>query len=341
MAVEATKVLRDLRKGMYHPVYFLQGTESFYIDKISNYIEESALEESQKGFNQVVSYGKDIDMSAVLGNAKRFPMMSDRQVVIIKEAQDLKDLNNEGGQKMLLNYLENPLESTVLVFCYKNKELDKRKKFVKELEKKTVFVHSKKLYDNQVPAWTSQYLNDYNSKITYKASAMLIEAVGTNLSKISNELDKILLNFKNQSLEITANHIEEYVGVSKDFNIFELQKALVYKDVLRANKITLHFSKNPKEYPLIPTLALLYGFFTKLLLVHHSKDRSEKGIAMLLKVNSFFVKDYREGIKNYPLVKVMEVIRLFREADGKSKGINAGGISEGDILKELVFKILH
>ncbi len=341
MAVDATKVLRELRKGIYHPIYFLQGTESFYIDKVSSYIEENALEEMQKGFNQVVLYGKDVDMSTVLSNAKRFPMMSERQVVLVKEAQEIKDFNTDKGQKALISYLENPLTSTILVFCYKNKEMDGRKALTKKLDKQSIFVNSKKLYDNQVPAWINQYLNEYNAKITPKACAMLVEAVGTSLTKISNELDKILLNFKDQSLELTATHIEDYVGVSKDFNVFELQKALAYRNVLKANKIILYFEKNPKEHPVIPTIALLYSFFTKVLQVHHSKDKSEKGIAMLLKVNSFFVKDYREAVKQYHLTKTMDIIHYFREADGKTKGVDSGSMTDGDVLKELIFKIMH
>lgn len=342
MVVDATKVLRDLRKEVYEPVYFLQGLESYYIDTIYSWIEKNALSDTEKGFNQVVLYGKDVDMATILSNAKRFPMMSERQVVIVKEAQEIKDFNTEKAQQHLLTYVQNPLKSTVLVFCYKNKELDGRKSITKKLEKNTTFVNSKKLYDNQVPAWINQYLNEYNAKITVKASVMLIEAVGTSLTKIANELDKILLNFKEKKgLEIGASHVQEYVGISKDFNVFELQKAIAYKNVLKVNQIILYFQKNPKEHPIIPTLALLYTFFTKVLLVHHSKDKSEKGIAMLLKVNAFFVKDYREAVKHYPLIKTMDIIHYFREADGKTKGINTGSMSDGDILKELVFKIMH
>ena len=340
MASQASQVIDDLKNGTYAPVYFLQGDEPFYIDQITDFIEDNAIEESQKGFNQVVMYGKDHEMNAVILQAKRFPMMSERQVVIVKEAQEIKDISRESGGKLLSEYVKNPLPSTILVFAHKNKTIDGRSALSKALKKYAVFVDSKKLYENQVPNWISEFVSTKGHKIHPKAQQLLVESAGSDLSKLSNEINKILINFT-EKIEITADHVSKYVGVSKDYNVFELQNALAKRNVLKANKIIAYFAKDPKGNPLIPIIALLYGYFVKVVLIHQCKDKSERGVADLLKVNPFFVKDYLAAAKNFNLSQSLNIVKFLFEADLRSKGVNSGSMNEEQILKELVFKILH
>ena len=341
MAVDANQIITEIKGGTYRPVYFLQGEEAFYIDVISDYIEKNAIDESQKGFNQVVLYGRDIDMDVVLQNARRFPMMSDRQVVIIKEAQDLKDLGKADESKLLIDYVSNPLPSTILVFCHKNKVLDGRKALAKAIDKKATLVTTKKLYDNQVPAWIGDYVKGKGFRIGAKSTALLAESVGSNLAKLSNEIDKMLINFKEKGGEITDDHIQKYIGISKDYNVFELQKALSDKDVVKANRIVNYFEQDPKNNPIIPIVSVLYGFFSKLLVVHHQQDKSDRNIASVLRVNPFFAKDYINAARKYSLSAAINCIRFLKDADLQSKGIKGGAMKDGDILKELVFKLLH
>lgn len=341
MAIDANEILKELKGGKYRPVYFLQGEEAFYIDQIADFIEKNALDEAQKGFNQVVLYGRDIDMNAVLQNARRFPMMSDKQVVIIKEAQDLKELGKEEPAKLLAEYIQNPLPSTILVFCHKNKVLDGRKALSKIVKKSAALVTTKKLYDNQVPAWVGDYVKSKGFKIGVKATALLSESVGSDLAKLANEIDKMLINFKEKGTEVTEDHIQKYIGISKDYNVFELQKALIVKDVVKANKIIHYFEQSPKDNPIIPIIAVLFGFFSKLLVVHHQKDKSDRNIASVLKINPFFVKDYTTACRKYSLGAAINCIRFLKDADLQSKGVKGGSMTEGEILKELVFKLLH
>lgn len=340
MAKSPQDVLSELKKGHYSPIYFLQGEEPYYIDKISDYIEEHAIEESQKGFNQMVIYGKDTDMDQVMLNAKRFPMMSDRQLVLVKEAQDIKDLGREQGAKMLEAYVKNPLSSTILVFCYRNKTLDGRKAVSKAIDKHAVLVTAKKIYDNQVPAWITDYVKEKGNSIDQKAVMMLVESVGANLSKLSNEINKVCINF-DESTEINATHIDKYIGISKDYNVFELQKALANKNILKANKIISYFASDPKGNPIIPMLVLLFQYFTKVLQVHATKDKSDNAVAQLIGVHRFFVKDYMIAARNYKPGKILYIIKSIKEADLQTKGVNASSIPEHQIMRELVFKILH
>ncbi len=337
---EANQILNNLRAGQYAPVYFLQGEEPFYIDLISDIIEDKALDEAAKGFNQIVLYGKDVSISDVLNNARRFPMMSDRQVVIVKEAQNLSDLGKEAGDNMLKAYLEKPLPSTILVFCYKHKKLDRRKAIAKVLEKHAVFFTSNKLYDNQVPDWIRDYFKQKDFPITNKGVFMLAEYIGNNLERLSNEIDKMLINFK-EKVEINDHIIQKYVGISKEYNAFELQKAVAFRELVKANKIINYFESNPKNNPVIPIISILYNFFSKLLVLHVTNDKSDMNLASVLKVNRFFVKDYTTAARNYPPQKVVNIIHDLRYADLQSKGVNAANIPDGQILKELVFKILH
>jgi DNA polymerase-3 subunit delta len=337
---EAAQIIKNIHAGQYAPVYFLQGEEPYYIDLISDLIEKNALDEASKGFNQIILYGKDVKVNDVLGNARRFPMMSERQVVIVKEAQDIIDLGKEDGSKYLMQYLENPLPSTILVLCHKHKKLDKRKALSKSLEKYAICLTSNKLYDNQVPDWIKGYIRDRQFKITDKAVFMLADFIGNNLERQANEIDKMLINFK-EKVEITDVLIQKYIGISKEYNAFELQKAVALRELVKANKIVKYFEANPKSNPVIPIISILYLFFSKLLVLHATSDKSERNLASVLKTNPYFIKDYVVAARNYPLGKVVGVIRDLRHADLQSKGVNAANLPDGQILKELIFKIMH
>lgn len=340
MAKQYQDILADLKKGQFAPVYFLQGEETYYIDQIVNYIEAHAIEESLKSFNQVVAYGKEIDIATIVSHAKSFPMMSERKVVIIKEAQELSELTKEAGEKYLLSYLENPQPSTILVFAHKYKALDKRKKLAKAFDKFAVLFSSSKLYDNQVPGWVEGYFKEKGRKVDHKAIQLIAENIGNDLTRIANEVDKMLINVGGDET-ISSDHVYKNIGISKEYNVFELQKALSFKNVIKANEIITYFKSDPKSNPIIPVIANIYSFFAKLLLVHHSDNKSDKHLASLLGVHPFFVKEYMLAAKNYPVGKVVANIRHLKAADMKSKGIDYPSQSEGEILKELIFNILH
>jgi DNA polymerase-3 subunit delta len=327
-------IVDDIKQGNLKPIYFLMGEEPYYIDKISDFIENSVLDESEKGFNQIVMYGRDVSVDEIVSSAKRFPMMAEHQVIIVKEAQDLSRSIDK-----LEAYATNPQLSTVLVFNYKYKKLDKRKKVYKAINKNGLIYESKKLYENQVGDWIVKVLRGKKFSIEPKASQMLVEFLGTDLSKISNELDK-LTSVLSEGTIISPNHIEENIGISKDFNNFELRKAVGNKDVVKANRIINYFSQNPKNNPLVMTISLLNSFFTQLLMYHGLKDKSKASVARALGVNPYFVDDYVSAARNYPMRKVSQVIGILRDADVKSKGVGANQ-SQADILKELIFKILH
>ncbi len=329
------QIVSDIKNGNIKPIYFLMGEESYYIDKIADYIEKNVLAEEEKGFNQMVLYGRDVSIEDIISNAKRFPMMAERQVVIVKEAQDLsRTIEN------LLSYAENPQPSTVLVICYKYKKLDRRKKLYKAIEKTGLLFESKKLYDNQVEDWIRRVLSGKDYNIEPKAVLMLVEFLGTNLSKISNELEKLIIILPKSSI-ITAVHIEENIGISKDFNNFELRKAVGERQVVKANQIINYFGQNPKSNPLVMTISLLNSFFTQLLIYHGLRDKSKGNVAKVLRVNPYFVGDYQNAARNYPMRKVSQVISLLRDADMNSKGVGATNLSQSDILKELLFKMMH
>jgi DNA polymerase-3 subunit delta len=329
------QIVSDIQQGNIKPIYFLMGEEAYYIDKIADYIEKTVLTEEEKGFNQMVLYGRDVTIEDIISNAKRFPMMADRQVVIVKEAQDLsRTIEN------LVVYAENPQPSTVLVICYKYKTLDKRKKLSKVIGKSGLLFESKKLYENQVGDWIRRVLSGKSYKIEPKATLMLIEFLGTDLSKINNELEKLMLILPKGSL-ISPSHIEENIGISKDFNNFELRKAVGAKQIVKANQIVNYFAQNPRNNPLVMTISLLNSFFTQLLIYHGLKNKTKSNVASALKVNPYFVGDYDTAARNYPMRKVSQIISLLRDADMKSKGVGASNLNQGDILKELLFKIMH
>ena len=327
-------ILSDLKAKKYQPVYFLMGEESYFIDFISDYIIKEVLNDIEKEFNQTVLYAKDIDVQTVISTAKQFPLMGKRTVVIIKEAQQLKKI------EQLENYLNNPQESTILVFCYKYKSLDKRKSIYKILAKKAVLFESKKLYDNQVPAWIVNYVSSKQYKIGHKASHLIAEYLGNDLNKISNELEKLMIILPANS-EITSESIESNIGISKDYNNFELTNALAKKDIIKSNRIANFFSKNPKENPLVVSVGVIFNFFQKVLLYHTIIDKSSNNVARLLKINPYFIKDYQIAAKNYSKSKSIEVIGLCRTYDMKSKGVDNHSINDGELLKEFLFKILH
>ena len=332
---DVTKIVSDIKNGNIKPIYFLMGEEPYYIDKISEFIEGNILSEEERGFNQMVLYGRDVEIGDIIDNAKRFPMMADRQVIIVKEAQDLSRVIEN-----LAPYASNPLSSTVLVVCYKYKKIDKRKALYKAINKNGGLVYeSKKLYENQVAEWIRRVLAGKKYQIENKAAIMLVEFLGTNLSKISNELDKLMVVIPSGST-ITAKAIEENIGISKDYNNFELRKAVGERDVLKANRIINYFAHNQKANPLVMTISLLNSFFTQLLIFHSLNDKSKNSAARALGVNPFFISDYVAAANNYPMRKVSQVIGLLRDADVKSKGVGAS-LPAGDILKELLFKIIH
>src|ERR1700754_387021 len=276
----AAEILKDIKNRKYKPLYLLHGEEPYFIDLVSNYIEHSLLSDAEKGFNQTVVYGKDTEMMAVLNAAKRYPMMADYQVVLVKEAQDMKwgKDDDKKGIDPLLSYLENPLPSTILVFCYKYGKFDKRKKTYKAIEKSGLIFESAALYDSKIPAWIEGFVAEKGYKINPQASLMLSEYLGNDLSKISNELEKLMLNVQ-AGQEITLKHIHDNIGISKEYNVFELQAALGRKDALKANQIINYFEANPKANPIVLMLGNLNNFFTKVLIYHYVKDKSQQNLA--------------------------------------------------------------
>ncbi len=350
--MDFNKIIADLKKKVYHPVYFLMGEEPYFIDAITDYIDAKILDESEKEFNFSVLYGRDVNAAQIVEAAKRFPMMSNYQVVIIKEAQNVKDLagreklEEEGGEKkskstsVFASYLENPLKSTILVICYKYKTIDKRTSFAKLLAKNAVLFESKKLYENQVPDWIGTYIKEKNYKVSPKATMLLAEYLGNDLGRIVNELDKLMILVP-AGAEITADHVQDNIGISKDYNIFELQNAIGKKDVLKANRIANYFAANPKDNPFVLTVVNLYGFFSKLLIFHSLEDKSKNTAAAAMGVHPFFVGDYERAARNYSPGKLKSIFSGLREYDLKSKGVGNVSADEGELLKELLFKILH
>jgi DNA polymerase-3 subunit delta len=332
---EVIKIVNDIKQGNIKPLYFFMGEEPYYIDRLTEYIENNVLSEEEKGFNQMVLYGKDVSIEDVVSNAKRYPMMADRQVVIVKEAQELSR-----NIEKLESYADNPQPSTVLVFAYKYKTLDKRKKITKLLEKNGLVFESKKLYENQVADWIKRVLSGKNYTIEPKAAAMLVEFLGNDLSKINNELEKLMIILPAGNT-ITPKLIEDNIGISKDYNVFELRKAIGERDELKAYRIADYFSQNPKDNPLVMTTGLVFGFFSQLLQYHGLKDKNPSNVAKLLRINPYFVKDYDIALRNYPMRKVSSIVATLRDIDVKSKGVGANSIPQSDLLKEMLVKIFN
>jgi DNA polymerase III subunit delta len=333
------ELLKDLKKKSYAPIYLLHGDEPYYVDAITTYFEENILPEADQSFNQFVIFGKDVNIPTVLSYAKRFPMMSEYQVVIVKEAQGIQGIGQKDMTKILEDYAKNPLSSTILVLSSKD-GFNENLAWVKAINVKGIVVNSKKMYDNKLPDWIINYCHERGLKISQKAVMMLAEFIGNNLKRLVSELDKISLNLTIGE-EINAGIIEKYIGISKEFNVFEFQKALILKDVLKANQIIDYFRSNPKENPITPIILNLFSFFSKLIMVHAATDKSERGLAVSLGVNPYFVKDYLLGARNYSLGKTVQVINYLRKFDAKSKGVENVSATESELLKELTFMILH
>ncbi|NJB70049.1 DNA polymerase-3 subunit delta [Saonia flava] len=331
---EVKQIVTDIKNGNLRPIYFLMGDEAYYIDRVAEYIEKNVLTEEERGFNQIILYGKDASVDDIVSNAKRYPMMSEKQVVIVKEAQHLsRTIEN------LTSYSDQPQTSTVLVICYKYAKLDKRKKLYKSIKKNGVLFESKKLYENQVSDWIRRILQGKGYKISPKAAILLVEFLGTDLSRVNNELEKLQLVVP-KGTEITPDVIEEHIGISKDYNNFELKKAIGEKNVIKATRIINYFAQNPKDNPFVVTITLLNTFFTQLLKYHGLSDHSSKNVASALGVNPFFVSEFQIAARNYPMKKVSQIISQLRTLDLKGKGVGATNISHADLLKELLVKIV-
>lgn len=330
------KIIDSIRGKNYNPVYFLYGFEPFFIDEISKFIEKNVLSDDEKAFNQIIFYGKDTDIETVITTSRRYPVMSKHQVIIVREAQNLAKIEK------LQTYLSSPTNSTILVICYKNKSIDKRTKLAKLVKQKGVLFEGKKLYDNQIPTWIQMRVKNLNCEITPKATMMLTNFLGNSLSKIENELKKLLINI-GKTTTINSLLVEKYIGISKDFNIFELQNAIGKKNNLQAQRIAKYFSSNKANHPIVATISILFQFFKRILIFHISKrtSSSEKILASKLGIHPFFLKEYRIAANNYSPRKVTQVISLLRAYDLKSKGQNSASIPEGEILRELIFKIIH
>ncbi|HKJ47474.1 MAG TPA: DNA polymerase III subunit delta [Christiangramia sp.] len=332
---EARQIVTDIQKGDIKPIYFLMGEEPYYVDRISDFIAENILSEEERGFNQMVIYGRDSNIEDIVSNAKRYPMMAERQVVIVKEAQDLSRTIEK-----LVDYAENPQPTTVLVVCYKYKKIDKRKKLHKAIAKTGVIFEGKRMYENQVGDWIIKTLKSRGYGISPKAAQMLVEFLGTDLGKIDNELQKLQLICP-EGTTISPEIIEQNIGISKDFNNFELRSAIGEKDSLKAHRIINYFAQNPKDNPMVVTVSLLFSFFSQILQYHGLADKSKGAVAKQLKVNPYFVSDYVTAARNYPMKKVSHAISLLQETDVKSKGVGATNVSQGDLLKELLVKIMN
>ena len=331
---EFDEILKELKNKIYRPIYFLMGDEGYYIDQVTDYIAKHILTDAEKTFNQTMFYGKDADVHTIINASRRFPMMANHQVIIVKEAQELKKLED------LLYYVEKPLKSTILVINYKYGSLVKRTKLYKAMGNH-LMLESKKLYDNQIPEWIINYLKKGGVSIDAEAAELIKESLGNDLSKISHELEKLMLVIPEGTKMITKTHIERNIGISKDFNTFELTKALGQKNVLKANRIADYFDKNPKASPFPVTIQILFSFFSKILTYHFLVDKSRGTVASKLGINPFFIGEYEQAAKKYPPAKVVAIIASLREYDLKSKGVGNASVPEGELLKELLFKILH
>lgn len=329
-------ILRELHAKQYRPIYYLMGEESYYIDVISDYIMNNVLTDTEKEFNLTVVYGADVDIATVINAAKRYPMMSEHQVVIVKEAQTIKNMDE------LSFYLQKPLRSTILVMCHKHGMLDRRKKLAAEIEKAGILFESKKLKEAQLPGFITSYMKRKGVDVEPKATSMLADFVGTDLSRLTGELEKLIITLPKGQTRITPEQIERNIGISKDYNNFELRSALIERNVLKANQIINYFEKNPKTNPLQMTLSLLFGFYSNLMLAYYAPEKSEQGIASFLGLKSpWQAREYQTAMKRYSGVKTMQIIGEIRYTDARSKGVGNSSLTDYDLLRELIFKILH
>ncbi|TVR70254.1 MAG: DNA polymerase III subunit delta [Marinilabiliales bacterium] len=330
------EILVEIRNRKFRPVYLLSGEEPYYIDLVSDYIIENVLTGEEKAFNQSIFYGKDTDVADLVNTALRFPMMASHQLIVLREAHLMKDLDK------LANYAEKPLKSTILVINYKYGSYDKRKKLSKVIESSGgALMESPRLYENKVPAWINTWLKKRKCSITPDASMLLVEYLGTDLGKIANELEKLIITLPETNRSITTGTIERNIGISKDYNNFELQKALAQKNALKANRIINYFAQNQKANPFTLTIFSLFTFFSKVFTLHFIKDRSPRNLGSVLRVNPYFLSEYEMAAKKYDARKTARIISWLREYDMRSKGFDNLSATEGDLLKEMIFKILH
>ncbi len=327
-------LIKDLKAKKYRPTYFLHGDEPYYIDQLVHHFETEVLDEAEKSFNLTILYGKDVDHKTVIDNARRFPMMAERQVVILKEAQSMKSIAE------LEKYIVQPLESTLLVISYKHARLDKRTKFAKAVTKSAVVFESKRPYDNQMPAWISHYLQGKGFKIQSSDAALIAEYLGNDLSKVVNELDKMAINLL-AGHTISKDDIQEHIGISKDYNVFELQKALGSRNRDKTYTILRYFQANPRNNPLVMVVATLYSFFSKIYLVHSLGNAGDREIQKTLGLSStFFVKDYRQAVRSFNKSQTEKILHLLRVYDLKSKGVENANFTDQELMQELMYRIL-
>lgn len=333
-------IIEKIKKRIFAPVYFLAGEEPHYIDKISKLLEMTVVDEDSKAFDQDIVYGKDVTINQVLALARGYPTLGSHRIVIVREAQNIKNLVTD-PDNLLKTYLKNPNTATVLVFDYKYKTIDKRTSVAQIVEKTGVLFQSKALRDYQIPEFIEGLLKDTGFKMSPKTMQMLAQHLGTNLGKIENELQKLFVNLQ-PGIEITPAIIEEYIGISKDYNIFELQNALIMRDVAKANQIVDYFAKNPKENPAIKNITILFGFFRKTFHYHFIANKSDnRFVAAELKSSPYQINDYRKAAQVYDPKRLAKIFRLFRSYDQKLKGVDVANIDEGELMKELIFMILH
>lgn len=326
-------IMSDLKAAKYKPVYFLMGEEPYFIDLVTDYVAEHVLSAEERSFNQLVLYGRDTDLEMIVSSARRYPMMASRQVIIVREAQHLKNMD------VLESYMAAPMPSTVLIFAYKYKKIDKRTKLAKLLAEKSVMLESDKLREDKVGAWIQGYLKERDYRADQKTASLLVDFLGNDLGKIGNELDKLMLVVPSGSKDITADLIEKNIGISKDYNTFELTRALATGDLVKSGRIVRYFTTHPKNNPIVLTLASLFYYFTKVLLYHGLADKSKENVARELGINPFFASEYMQAARQFPMAKTLLIISWLREYDLKSKGGSMA--SEGDLLRELIFKITH
>ena len=330
-------ILSDLSEGKFAPLYILMGEESYFIDKITDFIAQNALREEERDFNQTVCFGSDVSAAAVADMARRYPMMAERQVVIVKEAQNIKQWDQ------LEQYFEKPQPTTVLVIAYKNGTIDGRKKILTKAQNAgAVIFESKKLYERDLPVFIVDYLKRHQATIDQKSCQMIAEHIGSDLSRLTSELDKVCLSMPEDSRHITPEVVEEQIGVSKDFNGFEFRSAIANRDILKANQILKYFDSNPKSGGPFMLIPLLFNFFQNLMLAHYAPQKTDSGVAQFLDLRSAWgAKEYMTGLRNYSGMKTMQIIQKIRETDAKSKGLDNPNTPVGDLMKELVFFILH
>lgn len=329
------KIMQDLKANKYAPVYFLQGDEVYFIDQISNYIEKNALTESEKAFNQTILFGKESDFKMVLDSVSRVPMMANFQVVILKEAQSMRSLKDLEG------YIKKPFPSSILVICHKHKKIDMRTGFGKAIKANSVFLNATKLYENKVPDFVSKMIQEMGYSIDYGALMLLVEYLGSDLSKIANELNKLIINLT-PGEQITGEHIEKNIGISKDYNVFELQRALGQKDMLRAFRIFKYLTENIKANPLIVTISVLFNFYKKLLILKQSTHISEKEILSRLSLGSpYFLKEYKTAASHYSEAEIIQCIHTLKNFDLRSKGVDNAHTPPEELLKEMQFHLMY